>query len=395
MTIMATEREEGKLAAGKAKKKNYLQKVLVSLVIVFGVVFPSDVYNIRDALFGLALVFCFPKICKGVLKSSTLGFYALLFPIVLFLYSAMLGNNVSEIISYDYIWLYLLLLPAIQEYDINVKRPFLIATLFVAFITLFICITDILGIWTIYDNPLSVFFLKQNEINVTKGPYNIFKYGIFFKTSPLMIFTYCYCLHKKKYVTSLFFLLALCISGTRANFIVAILAAVLIPISSRDISLKKIGYISTLFLGGMLSIPIIIEKYLSASARRYGISDSRKIEHLDSLFIHMNQHPFSYIFGTGIGSYFYTSALDMETKLIELSYFDYFRQVGVIGFAIFLLFLLKPFKAYYKTDLWVVIAYSGYLLVAATNPLLVSSTAFMGYLVIFSGSLCKTKKSII
>lgn len=97
----------------------------------------------------------------------------------------------------------------------------------------------------------------------------------------------------------------------------------------------------------------------------------------------MQSNILNILFGTGVGSSF-RSFRGYEMTTFELSYVDYFRQVGVVGMLLFLNFIIKPVRDLFKHDRWLLIGYLGYLAVAFTNPLLVTSTSFMMYLIIYS-----------
>ena len=117
------------------------------------------------------------------------------------------------------------------------------------------------------------------------------------------------------------------------------------------------------------------------------ISDNIKYSDIFDITNMMLNDKFKTIFGFGIGSYFNSTARG-AVNIVEVSYFDYLRQVGIVCFMFFLMFLIFPvIKIIRKQIWWLLFGYLGYLLIAATNPLLVSSTSFLVYILVYIYSI--------
>ena len=117
------------------------------------------------------------------------------------------------------------------------------------------------------------------------------------------------------------------------------------------------------------------------------MSDNIKYSDVFDITNMMLDDKFKAVFGFGIGSYFYSTARGV-VNIVEVSYFDYLRQVGVVSFMFFLMFLIFPIiKIIRKQIWWLLFGYLWYLLIAATNPLLVSSTSFLVYILVYIYSI--------
>ena len=85
--------------------------------------------------------------------------------------------------------------------------------------------------------------------------------------------------------------------------------------------------------------------------------------------------------GTGLGSYFYNYGRMEMVNSAEYAYLDLIRQVGVMFFLLFMIFVLYPLNQNIALNRKVI--YIGYLAIAFTNPLLFSSTAFLAYIYMY------------
>ena len=109
-------------------------------------------------------------------------------------------------------------------------------------------------------------------------------------------------------------------------------------------------------------------------------SDQIRNRQFDSYLL-IFSNPINLLFGTGFGSSFYNLGRNAFAVTAELAYFDLLRQIGLIFFIPFLLFILFPF--YVLRDNTIKVSYLGYLLISFTNPLLFSSTGFLVYLYMY------------
>lgn len=370
----------------------------VGATIIYCVLFPADHLKIKEIILVLALLFNLPSIISFIKNDSgrvRLLFYSLFFPFILTMYALLREAPLGDTLSYGYVWIFLLLIPAIVYRNMDVKRPFIFATILVAIAIDFIYLTDVIGIMSIYSNPLVVFLDSMNELQYGKGILSTFGYSIFYKSSPLLFLTYGYMLNKKRYLWAAVLFLSFLASGTRANFLMGLFLTVTIPVlDSKKLSKKAI--ITIFVLGAAFAFaPSIIEKMTALNAIKYSRSEAIKFQAIQVIFDVMKQNPLNYIFGTGVGSSFYFPARGTWVNIVEVSYFDYFRQVGIVGMFFFIAFLVRPIKKYINDYKWLLLTYVAYLAVAFTNPLLVTSTAFMVYVLMYSGAFLEERQSLM
>ena len=373
--------------------------ILIGLTIMYCIFFPADKINIKEIILGITLFVCLPHIIQAAQKKENtyLFFYAVIYPAITTIISVLIGDSsINGALSYGYVWIFLLLIPAVVALNIDIKKPFIFATTGVALIIDFIFLADILGIVSIYSNPLIQFFAGMNEMQWGKGLLATFGYSIFYKSSPLIIFTFGYMLYNKKYVWAGVLFLSFLASGTRANLLIGMFLLAAIPLlCTENKPSKKIVIGLILFGAALFILPNLIDRLTALNQLKYGRSDEIKIQTIYSIFDHLNAAPYRYIFGSGVGSYFYSAGRNAYVDVVEVSFFDYFRQVGVIGFSLFLTFLVRPMKWLYRNEKWVLLCLLGYLVVAFTNPLLVTSTSFMAYVLVFSNGMGRRRVSLL
>lgn len=373
--------------AVKIKRRYCLQSILLATAYLYMILFPADYINIKEILLLSAIIITLPTIIIDFFyrkKHQLLYIFGILYPFVTFLTSILLGeSNFFDALSYGYVWVILLLIPGLLKYNVDFTQIFLVGTVIVATIVNSIFFLDISNLCFMQNNPLILILDSLNEIKYGKGSVATFGYFIFYKSVPLLIVTLGYFLWKKKILQVFWITIALAVSGTRAN-IVAVALLFLFFMFSIQANLKKKMLISSIAIMGIcLILPSLIEKMILLNELKTNL-DNVKIEHLKSIFYFLNNNPLYYLYGSGVGSYFYSTGIDNLTNVVEVSYFDYFRQVGLIGFTLFMLFLLIPLKFLYKTEIWLFYSYIVYLAVAFTNPLLVSSTSFVLYMLVYA-----------
>lgn len=366
-----------------------IETVLISLVMIYCVLFPADKLNIKEIILAFAIFICYTS-DRGCFSIPKYIFgYAIVFPLVLTIYALIRGASLGNTLSYGYVWVYLLLLPAIVRRKIDVLQPFIFATYVVALIIDVIMIFDLVGIYSIYQNPIAVFFQNMNELQgLGKGVLATFGYSIFYKSCPLIIVTYGYFIKNKKYLLCIPLLVSMLACGTRANFLMVVFITAAIPVLCSEKRSRKM-LMGLIVLGvAIYLIPNIYDRMITLNALKYDRSESIKISDVKTIFESVKNSFLNLLFGTGVGSSFYSARGHMMTTF-EMSYVDYFRQVGAVGFSVFIVFIIKPIRYLYKYERWLFISYVGYLAISFTNPLLVTSTSFMLYLIVYSRYHCK------
>jgi hypothetical protein len=115
-----------------------------------------------------------------------------------------------------------------------------------------------------------------------------------------------------------------------------------------------------------------------------------KVGHYDSYIKLFMEHPQYLVWGEGLGSQFYSSGNADFVTQTELTYIDLIRWFGIPLAIILILLLLYPIIYFYlnkkvsQNNRYLIVSYWGYLFIAGTNPLLVSSTGMLAVLTLFS-----------
>ena len=91
---------------------------------------------------------------------------------------------------------------------------------------------------------------------------------------------------------------------------------------------------------------------------------------------HWKLHYNEFLFGSGIGSGFYSSGRDQIVYTTELTYLEIIRLYGIVVVSSMIIILIYPLKKLMNTgkNEWLFISYLAYLFVGGTNPLIIGST---------------------
>lgn len=124
---------------------------------------------------------------------------------------------------------------------------------------------------------------------------------------------------------------------------------------------------------------------LTLAMEKTEASNTIKYAHLTSYMQLFDAHPQYFLFGQGPGTWFYSIGFGRYTTVTEWTYVELVRNYG-IWCVLFLAVVLNPIRTFfkYRKDSYtfgIMGTYVAYLLIAGTNPLLISST---GMLVVLS-----------
>lgn len=176
--------------------------------------------------------------------------------------------------------------------------------------------------------------------------------------------------------------MGLIFSGTRANMLAA---CIMLGSSFMFYTLyqkkNKLIFVCLFVLITFFSTFLIL-KLLQDSSE---ISLNVKSGHFYSIMLLFSERPFRFLFiGTGPASYFYSVGSHQMEAVVELTYLELVRYYGFIFTVVIFFCLLLPFyyivtnKNYDKfLKASLIIGCFLYLMIAGTNPLLVSSTGFI------------------
>lgn len=221
--------------------------------------------------------------------------------------------------------------------------------------------------------------------------------SVFYQTSPLCIFVAGVYLQKltkgeKNTLANILIgssaILVLILSGTRMNMLAAIVLTgfILIQKMWKTRYGKLLAGIITIF--STIAIILIINMLLSDTGEH---SLGVKSTLVEAFNMHSSKNPWLLIFGEGPGATF--DSLGVRGRFAvqsELTYLDLIRWFGIPFTVIIMLVYLYPVRLIYSKrrnleySSVLILAYLLYLVIAGTNPLLISSTGMLALLVMYS-----------
>lgn len=196
---------------------------------------------------------------------------------------------------------------------------------------------------------------------------------IYYKSAPLLVLALGLALHRERYLLSAVFCVALFLSGTRANMAFALFLP-LCYLFFRLGGTRRLALIATCLFLAVLIFPFILQNFLNPAED----SNHIKIAHMASYLDFFDSNLLVVFVGAGIGALFYSGGFDAVVFHTELVYLDLLRYFGGVFLLVFLFFLLIPSLRIYQSGAKIVaVGYVGYLIISATNPLLISSTGML------------------
>ena len=154
--------------------------------------------------------------------------------------------------------------------------------------------------------------------------------------------------------------------------------------ANKDFKYKKIFKIILIFtIGVYLFVSIDVLEVIKIMFEKKSYGDDVRLLTLISIKNLWENNPISFFLGFGMTSSFYNIAYNSYTVLVELSYWNLLRQLGLFLFVLAMYMFLKPLFSVAKNKNTRVLSfgYISYLIVAYTNPLLYSSTGFCALLI--------------
>ncbi len=298
----------------------------------------------------------------------------------------MLHQNVhTTVLDYGIFkaFLFLLILPVAISEDINLNSLIVRAGYPIAALTF--AMVAVSFMFPAAFAALYAFTLeKGNAIIATSRQTLGLGVGMFYyKTSPLLVFPlawYCGQLAtpgRKRLFPLLCcaaFGTALILSGARANFLAAVFIVGFFVLRSMR---RRFGLPVALVMG-LLAAVLFSDTVVVRLANPEEASNSIKLGHIDSYVQEFNRNPSVLVWGEGAGSAFYSEGFEDWTTVTELSYLELIR---VFGIPVTLFFLVGLFwisrRLFRQGQFGLGIAFISYLVICASNPLLISSTGFL------------------
>lgn len=365
-----------------------IYRLLLSVFAFFVVFTPVDVFVIKK----ISLIILLLLSVKYIIILPPDGFHRIIsifgFWItgISIIVSSILTSDIFGNVVQGYMGFILLLFYLIEykniDFSIIFKRVLLLLAIFICFMS----ILDITGIVPMQANDL-LSWMSENEIAyVGKHAGLVTGYMIFVKTSPLLVIVVPSFYEEKRYFAVIICIVALFLSGTRANIIIGLASLIICILLKKHKSTfeKSLLLILVAVVIFVLYKGSIIEYVKSMFALKVN-DDSLRDSTLKSILSGFHDNPVSLLIGNGYTSSFYNEGTHSYNSIVELSYWNLLRQVGLFLFLPMLFTYLYPaFKLVKeKKSIPIAIAYLGYLIIAYTNPLLYSTTGLLGLLYMF------------
>lgn len=361
-----------------------------SIFVMVCVLFPADFHHLKQISFFVVIVAGMKKLLRGFpqRKYQFVYFMGIIFPVCTIVQSILRGSTPGGAVSGGYTAILFLLLVIIREYDINYEKLIIFALKIIAFATVFIVLLDVVHIIDVNaDTAIRRFMYGYGIGLMGKSPAYSTYYKVFIKTSPLLLILLNYCIDNKKKVMTFITIVAMFLSGTRANLFVMLVFLVfkIFTLNSDKLQgkLGKVFLIFAILIGGVAGIEIIINILYKIMNTTGSIdSDTVRMGQIKGM-LEVFDDPVRIIFGAGYGNnILFDYGRNTYVTDFELAYFSLFAKIGLFWFGIFMIFLCVPFFKKIKMDYKVM--YLGYLAIAFTNPLLYSSTAFLLYIYMYN-----------
>lgn len=367
--------------------KYILNKTIINnlLVVVFTfncIFIPYDNFELKMISLILLFIINFKDYLDFTSKDEFIIFlFGLILTTFNIIYSIILtSGNIFINVQQGYAPYILLLYPILKKNKIPFDKIFITLLKFLSYFIVGMVILDLLGIVTIYENNLLMWYHESQNAMIGKGNVFDFGYMMFIKTTPMIIVSIPFFIKNKQWMNSLVACLAMILSGTRANFLVAISVFIICIIFYLYNKFDKRKF-ELIFFVFFISILIILFKidffnFLKEMFISKADNDAIRQTSLNSMIIEWKANPISFFIGSGYSSEFYDIGLGKYTYITELSYWNLLRQVGLISFSFIMAMFLCPvyYLLKYRKFITIAIAFLGYLAIAYTNPLLYTST---------------------
>lgn len=353
------------------------------LVCVF---FPADPYNIKIAILMVLLVVNAQVIVAniGMEKYRPIVLFGLLYPIIIMAQSILLTGDIGSAISGAYCPIILILLIPIIEDGYDYRRTLFFLLKVMAVSVLLIAAADLAGFYNVngHDFIRNSFYSLGMGVMGKSAAYSSY-YRIFYKASPLLVLLLDDSISRQKLPWVAISFAALWFTGTRANVFSALIILFFRYVVWND---KKtvVRFLIAFFmlLGAAFAFSRLVQMIVNQMTTSGAVSSDLVRSGEITAYMKVFSKPAKLLFGTGFGSKFFNIGRDAYDTTSELSYFEMIRCVGLILSIPFFCFVFRPIfsrriKADYK------LSFICYLIIAATNPLLFSSTAMLMYMFLY------------
>ena len=247
------------------------------------------------------------------------------------------------------------------------------------------------------ESPIYYFVVNQSDdtIMMARRSFLGFEvFGMYYKSLVSFILVFAVylaaCFNKSRrnlgiILCTLIILHAFVISGSRSTMLLPFFLIVVIGYREfKDMRYFKYILYPIIFLLAILFVVVLLMFMMEKDEA----SNTIKYAHLYSYWELFSEHPLFLLIGQGAGSSFYSSGFHRVTSETEWTYLELIRNFGILSVVIIYAFF-RPLVDMWKnrrdnlsyTLFW---SYLAYLMIAGTNPLLMSSTGMLVLLLAYS-----------
>jgi len=354
------------------------------------------VYDGSDLLLGLktpiflGIVFVFGvsiNLERSYKIPLNLGLYFLVFSVLLPTVSIIIsrsGGEPSDGMQYLKGYLFLFVVFIMYHYQLSILLLLVRLLTLLAVVILVFYVISLLPSFESFEDTLYVFGNEYKIFTIHSRTYGAFEVpSIYFHTSPLLIVPLGYYFNKflerpklDNLLLGALILIALILSGTRNNMFMGLLVPVVIYLlkGNRRNVLVVIILISLCILIFLFSYGHILLGFFSATEP----SNAIKLAYLTD-YAERFTNISTWLWGEGLGSFFYSTPHAEMVSVTELTYFELFRRYGLImGFIYFLLMLYPCLRITSRSEYaWLYLVYVCFLVMVFFNPFYYSSTGIL------------------
>jgi hypothetical protein len=216
--------------------------------------------------------------------------------------------------------------------------------------------------------------------------------NLYFKSTLFMPSVFLISIYRRKYFGAVLILFASIFSFSKMAFIASMLILFFYIIFRTKGSVKKLVFIGLflfIFSYGTYGIGLFQEVQTLFTSRHHTVHV--RIDHYYSLISFWSANPFQFIFGSGLGSSFFSNYYGVDIYNIEIDHLNIIRKYGVIWFIVFSFFVIYAIwcsfnsRSNYKKYMGISVMVA--FIIAGTNPVLISPMFFLFIAVILPTSV--------
>ena len=362
--------------------------LLLFLYIISACLIPADYMNIKK-IFGLLFIaLSIPVVitCRNI-WTDIVVFFSLGYSIFTIVLSLIVSNvKASFVISRGYIAIYLLMVIPIVYFELDYEKNLILALKIIVIIVIIGVILDAFGILGIYQNPIYNFLRITENAKIGKSSSLIaLGYMVYLKAIALLVILLGRSIEEKRILWIMLTSVAIFLSGSRALWLTGMLLFFIAIASSKKLQHSKFKWAFLLIV--VLCGLVYVSDIVGIIKNSFYLKESGDLErrgHLISEWTEITKSISSFLFGSGYGNTFFSEGTGKTVYVTELSYFELLRQNGFVFFLVFIVFLIVPLRVLWKKDRTLLWIYLMYLIIAYTNPLLYTSTAYIMYTLVYS-----------